>query len=319
MHKIFLSHSSKDKSYVSDIAGYFGSDRCVYDSMCFEAGMKNLDEIFREMDKTCIFVVFLSDASLSSEWVQTELSIAEERLHYDNRKLSQIFPIIIDPTINHKDTRIPAFLRQGIGSYNLRVITSSAVACRKIKAQQMKYLIDHKLFISEEQTCFYGRDIEISKFKKSFDAGQEIRCVVASGLGGIGRKSFLLQCLRQSHIIEEYYTPPVISLDSMASIEDMLVKLSEVGFGSYSLETATLIPDMDSKISALEELLKEIRDYQEQVIIYDNGCLIDKRGNVVHWFVQALKNIITSAVKDRKVTSDGRSWTRERADAAICA
>lgn len=57
MHKIFLSHSSKDKSYVSDIAGYFGSDRCVYDSMCFEAGMKNLDEIFREMDKL-VFLLF---------------------------------------------------------------------------------------------------------------------------------------------------------------------------------------------------------------------------------------------------------------------
>lgn len=52
MNKVFLSHSSNDKEYVQYIAEQFGRDYCVYDSMCFEAGMKNIDEIFREMDNT---------------------------------------------------------------------------------------------------------------------------------------------------------------------------------------------------------------------------------------------------------------------------
>lgn len=56
MNKVFLSHSSHDKKYVQYIAEQFGRDHCVYDSMCFEAGMKNIDEIFREMDNTSIFV-----------------------------------------------------------------------------------------------------------------------------------------------------------------------------------------------------------------------------------------------------------------------
>ena len=75
--KIFLSHSSADKKYVGYIAEQFGKDRCVYDSLCFEAGMKSIDEIYRELDKTSIFVVFLSDASLNSPWVREELSIAD--------------------------------------------------------------------------------------------------------------------------------------------------------------------------------------------------------------------------------------------------
>ena len=58
MNKIFLSHSSKDKPYVSYIANQFGRDHCVYDAVCFDAGMKNLDEIFREMDKSSIFVLY---------------------------------------------------------------------------------------------------------------------------------------------------------------------------------------------------------------------------------------------------------------------
>lgn len=99
MNKIFLSHSSNDKEYVSYIANQFGKDQCVYDELCFEAGMKNLDEIFKEMNKTSIFVFFISETSLESKWVKKELSIADERLNHDPQKLSQIFPIIIDPLI----------------------------------------------------------------------------------------------------------------------------------------------------------------------------------------------------------------------------
>ena len=58
MNKIFLSHRSKDKPYVSYIANQFGKDHCVYDEVYFEVGMRNIDEIFREMDKSSIFVVF---------------------------------------------------------------------------------------------------------------------------------------------------------------------------------------------------------------------------------------------------------------------
>ena len=291
MRKIFLSHSSKDKDYVSEIAEYFGRDRCVYDSMCFETGMKCIDEIFRGFDNSCIFVVFLSDSALESDWVKFELSVAEERLLYNKQKLSQIFPIIIDPSINHKDPRIPRFLKEGFGAYNLRVITSSIVACRKIKTQQIKYLIDNNLLLPNERECFYGRDDEISSFKKVFDTGHEISCIVASGLTGIGRKSYLMQCLKKSELIEEYYMPPIISLDRMSSIEDMLVKFSEIGFGNYSLEAAASLSDLNAKTQALIEILRSVQDYQERIIIYDNGCLIDHKGNIVDWFGDVLKDI----------------------------
>ena len=139
MDKIFLSHSSKDKSYVSYIAEHLGKDKCVYDAMCFEAGMKNLDEIFREMGKTSIFVIFISENSLESCWVKKELSIADERLNHDPKKILQIFPIIIDPSISHDDPRIPDFLKTGFDSYNLKVITSNINAYRKNKKLKIKH------------------------------------------------------------------------------------------------------------------------------------------------------------------------------------
>lgn len=260
MNKVFLSHSSNDKKYVQYIAEQFGRDYCVYDSMCFEAGMKNIDEIFREMDNTSIFVVFLSDSALNSEWVQKELSIADERLNHDSKKLSQIFPIIIDPVIGHADSRIPDFLKKGFTSYNLRVIASNKVAYRKIKAQQIKYLLDNRLCTVDDLDCFYGREQEIANFKKRFDTGDGFNCIIASGLTRIGRKSYLLHALKKSRIIEDYYAPPTISLGNMSTIEDLIVKLSEIGFGTYSLENVTTLPDMDAKIDALVKSLETSLD-----------------------------------------------------------
>lgn len=295
MDKIFLSHSSKDKPYVSYIAEHLGKDKCVYDAMCFEAGMKNLDEIFREMGKTSIFVIFISENSLESPWVKKELAIADERLNHDSKKFLQIFPIIIDPAISHNDSRIPDFLKTGFGSYNIKVITSNIVAYRKIKNLQRKHVLENDLLLQKIDNCFYGRDEEISSFKKAFDSREGIKVLVASGIMGIGRKSYLLQCLKQSELIEKYYVPPVISLNGFASIEDVIVKLSEIGFGRYSLEKVTTLPDMNSKIDVLTSTLKSIQDYREQVVIYDDGCLINRQGELIYWFEKAIASIRNEA------------------------
>ena len=42
MEKVFLSHSSADKTFVEAIAEKFGKDVCVYDKMCFETWTKYL-------------------------------------------------------------------------------------------------------------------------------------------------------------------------------------------------------------------------------------------------------------------------------------
>ena len=60
----FLSHSSKDKTrYVSLLAEKFG-DRAIYDAYTFEAGMKTIEEIFKNLRRTDLFVLLISDAAL---------------------------------------------------------------------------------------------------------------------------------------------------------------------------------------------------------------------------------------------------------------
>lgn len=302
MEKVFLSHSSADKSYVEYIANQFGKNQCVYDKMCFESGMKNLDEIFKGVDDSSIFVVFISDAALNSKWVKQELSIAEERLNHDQSKLSQIFPIIIDESITHKDSRIPEFMRVGFGSYNLRVIKRREIAYRKIRAQLTRRLLQKSLLFQNKYDIFYGRDKEIAQFKSSFDSGDNIKCIVASGIEGVGRKTYIIAALKNAKIIERYYDPVIISLSDLDGIDDLIVKLYEVGFGQCSLNTIASLTSISQKINALSEALCDIQSHMEHVIIYDDACLIKNDGELRYWFMQAItqiRNEVTISISSR--------------------
>jgi putative TPR repeat-containing protein len=81
MANIFLSHSSKDKErYVRIVAEKlekeFDEHSIHYDEHTSEAGIKTLEEIKKSLNKTDLFVIFLSRASLNSEWVQKELFLS---------------------------------------------------------------------------------------------------------------------------------------------------------------------------------------------------------------------------------------------------
>lgn len=67
--KAFLSHSSKDKELVKRVAKGL-SHHCTYDTFSFEVGAKTGDEIVRNLQKDFLFVFFISQNSLKSEWVK---------------------------------------------------------------------------------------------------------------------------------------------------------------------------------------------------------------------------------------------------------
>ena len=131
MIKAFLSHSSLDKNdYVKKVASKLGKENISYDEMTFEGGEKTLDEILKGINKTDIFVLFLSENSLNSEWVRREITLAKSKL--DSEDIFKIYPIVIDESITHEDTRIPQWLKDG---YNLRPTMRSEVSSRRIMSK----------------------------------------------------------------------------------------------------------------------------------------------------------------------------------------
>lgn len=287
MNKIFLSHSSADKQYVSQIADKFGKDIAVYDEYSFEEGMKAIDEIFRGIQNSDIFVVFLSDSALNSEWVSSELSIAHEKLN--DHQLKMIFPIIIDPNLEHSDKRIPEWMRTGEDSYNLQYIGSPKLAYKKIKnrfSSNENYYSDYKIYVGHEDL--------LKQFDENYYLSPEpCKCIIACGIEGIGREAFIRECIKVPKTFATHYEPNVISLQKNDSIDDVILKLMDTGFGeSVSLSTTTKINTMEfsDKIGTLSYLLNEAQKYKEFVILRDQSVLI-KNGEVEWWFLKALEGI----------------------------
>ncbi|KJS00872.1 MAG: hypothetical protein VR65_10705 [Desulfobulbaceae bacterium BRH_c16a] len=228
MIKCFLSHSSEDKGlYVEIVASKLEKESIIYDTKSFEEGMPPLDEILRGLNQTGIFVLFLSDSSLNKEWVKREI-IEAKKLH-ENGKIKQIYPIIIDKSIDYKDPRIPDWLRD---SYNLKQILRPTVAARRIKQRMRELSWDFHPRLKEREDIFVGRNELISSFELRIDdfAKKKPNCIIASGIEGVGRKAFLKRAFKKSNIINPSYEFPSIFLSQHESIEDFLIKIYDFGF-----------------------------------------------------------------------------------------
>jgi hypothetical protein len=78
--KAFLSHATPDKSYVDRVAEFLGRESVLYDRFSFDHGSEFSKEIIRGLDKTAVFVLFLSKHSIGRLWVDFELAEAETRV-----------------------------------------------------------------------------------------------------------------------------------------------------------------------------------------------------------------------------------------------
>lgn len=289
--KIFISHSSKDKicycnEVVNKLIEKLGKDSIVYDELSFEAGEKSLDEINRTLAFTDLYVIFLSQAAVESDWVKYELGEAQKRL--TERTLDRIYPIIIDPKIKYSDERIPTWLKD----YNLKYIVRPAKAAKLIieRAKDVKWS-RHPSF-QYRNAIFVGRNDLVNDFEMRIDDFDKppVNTFIVSGLPNIGRKSLARHCLIKGTIIPQYYEFSQISLSYQESIEDFIVKIHDLGFSEGSELPKIATKTMEEKIHCAISLSKDLAKLSEIVLIKDDGCLVDYRGNISDWF----KSIIAS-------------------------
>jgi len=289
--RVFISHSSLDKSVYTDelvekLSERLGDSAVIYDKLTFEAGEKIMDEILRTLKNTDIFVVLLSNHALSSHWVQEELNLAKQSL--DNGKLDRIYPIIIDPGLSCNDMRIPEWLKE----YNLKLVMNIKKAAKLIVERMKNISWSRHNKIKERANIFVGRNELVNKFEVRVDDFDKpnINTLVISGLPYIGRRSLARHCLVKGNIISETYEFSKISLNRNESVEDFIIKIDDIGInkdvsiegmGEYSLQ---------EKISIATRLSKQLMDVSECILIYDEGCLINYRGNFSDWFTEIIKD-----------------------------
>ena len=292
MTQVFLSHSSRQKGYVEVIANKFGKFNIVYDTWTFEAGNKTLDEIYNGLNASGIFIYFISQESLTSPWVEKEINKAEEYLK--NGKLKRFLPIIIDLNVKHSDDRIPQWIKE---EYNLKYISKPTKSYDLIK--QGLRLVSWELYPKRRQAdqLFIGRTTQIKQFEErlyNYDLPTPTS-VIVSGLTSIGRRKFIKHVLVNSNKVRAYYSPPIITLDSRNSIEDLIIKLYGLG---YSQKDSKVISDLSTKalsekVNIASELISELNANNDILFILDNFAIISRDGNIVDWFLP-INNIITN-------------------------
>lgn len=288
----FLSHSSKDKSdYVQLVADRLPKQWRIYDVDTFESGMKTLDEILRTLEGTSLFVLFLSETSLESEWVKREI-IEAKRLTIEG-KVKQIYPVIIDRAITHNDPRIPNWMRD---EYNLHLVTRPTVAVRRIQQRLRELSWDAHPRLKERQKIFVGRNDQMAEFEERFDdySLPPPTCVICSGLPLIGRKTLLKHALSKAASIRESYSPPEILLTPQDSIEDFIIKVYDLGFSGDLDVTDLLNKPLDEKIKLACQLCNDLTTFNEILLIEDTGGIVTYERSIVQWFSQVLDNLANS-------------------------
>ena len=105
MSSIFLSHSSKDKFFVRELAERFKEYgvKVWLDEAEIKIGESLTEKVGRAIDQTDYVGVILSRNSINSEWVQRELQVDMQK-EFSKKKVV-ILPMLLE------DVEIPPFLR----------------------------------------------------------------------------------------------------------------------------------------------------------------------------------------------------------------
>lgn len=288
MIKCFLSHSSKDKDYVREVAAGLRRETRIFDEQTFEKGMSPAEEIIKGLDDTSLFVLFLSDAALESEWVKQEIKLAKTKV--DAGDIQRIYPIIIDNKIDYTDTRIPQWMKD---DFNIQPIKKTKVAIRKINARLREIAFKTHPTLKERQRIYVGRNEKTTHVEQRFDDFDKPTPIVfvASGLNSIGRKSFIKNALTKSSIIRESYEFPVIQMEQTDSIEDFILKIDDLGLADIGEIRDLMTTSISDKVEIAVQLIESIIEEKERILVEDKGSIIQSDSNVVSWFVDIIDRI----------------------------
>lgn len=295
MIKAFLSHSSADKEkFVRIVANRLKNKMSIhYDEYTFEAGNKTIDEIFAGLEKTDLFVFFISNDSLESEWVKKELLIATN----NKIRVKQFYPIIIDKNIQYDDERIPIWMKE----YNLKYVAKPTIVAKRIEQKLREITLSkHPKLMKKSNLCI-GRNKILEEFEQRIDDfnKEQPKCVIATGLESIGRRTFLNFALQKTDIINQNYAINTIYLNTDDSIEDFILKINDLGFLDINNELKDLLSKkIENKIKIALTLIKEMQKHNELILILDNGCIVNFERKISNWF----KQIIESDVLENKIT-----------------
>jgi hypothetical protein len=178
--KAFLSHSSRNKGVVEQVAETLGRANAELDSTTFEHGVLNTRAIQGALNCSSVFVLFLSKDAIASGMVNLEASLAQELI---GKGLVEKFLVIC------LDDEAFRAAPNEWKEYNfVRKVSSVNAISRLIQ----NTLMIANLRNSKSATPFVGRAKELTEAKERLidPTAPQPKGLFVSGNAGIGRRTF---------------------------------------------------------------------------------------------------------------------------------
>ena len=287
MKAFFISHSSKQKTFVESLVSELGKDKCIVDKYDFEPACKTHDEIVRCLENCALFVLLLSQESLVSDWVKEEVRIANQLLK--EGRIRRILPYIIDERIKVDDT--PKWIKDD-ECFNLKYFLKPRLLVRELRQKYRAYIWEKDERTRLKETIFVGWNDKIDEFQSKLYSGDgdSKKAMILSGRDGIGKERFFYKCIEEIGTYSNALEPFVINVDSKSSIENIVLQLNAI-LEKYVTEeelSIVLSASTDSKTTAAVNMINELYASGSILWIYDKmGCVRPER-RLSDWFESIL-------------------------------
>ncbi len=288
-YKAFISHSSAQKDFVSEVVRELGRDYVYVDMYCFEAGGELDEEIANHIDSSNIFVLMLSDMALNSKWVIQEAKMVRTKM-IDGENVV-FLPFIIDNTISLNDSRFDDNGLRWIKKYLIVPENSPSIVARIIKRKLRETIWSKEPTIKEREKMFFGRDLDMNELRLKLysNTSSQKRCIIISGLSHVGRKRLLKEFIwRHINDLHEAYEPIRIVMTESDGIDRFVQQLNEVVRVYENMVLLEIMKSSDQCLKAAIDLLNKIADCQERVFVRDEKSIVLGNGRFTDWFVDLI-------------------------------
>lgn len=303
MIKAFISHSSVQKNFVKKLVDNLGRDYCIVDCYNFESAYRTLDEIYRKIEQSTVFVLLISREALESDWVREEIRYATKQLSPD--KLDRFWPFIVDETLSIEDC--PEWMRKN-ECFNLKSFHSYKILARDIEQKFRTIIWSRNPQRKKLDTLMVGRNIDIERFEDIYQSarGLNLKALIVSGRDGVGKDMFILKCMNKIGYNAETI-PYKINLGSKEGIENFIIQLNLITKTYNEIQLIDVLKGtISDKIEKAGSLLNELLDTQSVLSINDDmACVIPNR-KLADWLVALVEqsnmnNQLGIFVKSRKI------------------
>lgn len=287
--KAFLSHSSKDKHFVREVAKNLGNVQIEYDEYTFEYVL-NAEAIRRALARSDLFVLFLSENSVQSSFVKEEMRAALEARAKGTIKQVLIFSI--DGTSYRS---LPEWLRE----INVVQHLGSEKACaRKIQAS----LISLETQRTERSEAYLGREDDEKDLRKALAAAPGVAPVALHAVGhfGIGRKTFLRQSLGKLYPrdFQVFVEVPLQAFEGPEELYRRLYDLHHVASVQQKTDdfSAFASSPVDEQIEKLTDILTALSQNGEFIVIDDQNGVYTDEGHY-HPYLEKMIELVRGSPK----------------------